>query len=95
MATLSITLPDNMKAYLDSQAAAAGFASVSEYVQSLIREAIQRDRDNIRTSNQAMLNALAKVEEIQKAMQPRDDKNTLDYLREARSGGMYGHSPNE
>jgi hypothetical protein len=41
--------------------------------------------------NQAMLNALAEVERIQKGMQPKEDKNEREYLREARSGGMYGY----
>ena len=56
------------------------------------------DRDdggNSLAHNHVMLNVLAKVEEIQLGMQPKDDKNTQDYLREARSGGMYGYDPNE
>lgn len=43
--------------------------------------------------NQAMLNALLKIEAIQQGMQPQEDKNTQDYIREARSGGMYGNGP--
>lgn len=41
--------------------------------------------------NQAMLNALLKIEAIQQGMQPKEDKNTQDYIREARCGGMYGN----
>ena len=45
--------------------------------------------------NQAMLNALAEVERIQKGMQPREGKDAPDYLREAKSGGMYGYGDGE
>jgi hypothetical protein len=38
--------------------------------------------------NTAMLQALSDIEAIRKGMNPR--KGTKDYLREARSGGMYG-----
>ena len=41
--------------------------------------------------NQAMLNALAEVERIQKGMQPKEDKDEREYPREARTGGMYGY----
>jgi len=41
--------------------------------------------------NQAMLEALAQVERIQDGMQPTDVENSLDFLREARSGAMYGY----
>jgi hypothetical protein len=44
----------------------------------------------LRTSpaNAAMLQALSQIEEIHKGMNPKKDKK--DYLREARSGAMYG-----
>ncbi len=45
--------------------------------------------------NQVMLNALAEVERIQKGMQPKEGNDALDYLREARSGGMYGYGDSE
>jgi hypothetical protein len=38
--------------------------------------------------NAAMLEALSDIEEIRKGMNPK--KGTKDYLREARSGAMYG-----
>lgn len=41
--------------------------------------------------NQVMLKALAEVERIQEGMQSREGKDALEYLREARSGGMYGY----
>jgi hypothetical protein len=47
------------------------------------------------TPNRAMLSALARIEEIQRGMQPVKGNDSLNYLREARSGGMYGYSPDE
>jgi len=37
--SLNITLPDEMKAFIDDQISSQGFASVSEYFQNLLREA--------------------------------------------------------
>jgi hypothetical protein len=45
--------------------------------------------------NQAMLSALARIEEIQKGMCPAENARSLDDLREARSGGMYGNRPDK
>jgi predicted DNA-binding antitoxin AbrB/MazE fold protein len=47
-----------------------------------------------RTDNE-MLAALKKIEVIQQDMNPKAGKTTLDYLREAREGGMYGFSPGD
>jgi antitoxin ParD1/3/4 len=45
MTTLNISLPDEMQEFIESQMASEGFASASEYLHSLIREA-QKRRDN-------------------------------------------------
>ncbi len=42
MATMNISLPDAMKAFVEEQAAKEGFVSVSEYLRSLIRETQSR-----------------------------------------------------
>jgi antitoxin ParD1/3/4 len=42
MATMNISLPDEMKAFIEAQMAAEGFASASEYLRGLIREAQRR-----------------------------------------------------
>jgi antitoxin ParD1/3/4 len=42
MATMNISLPDEMKAFVESQAAQQGFGTVSEYMRSLIRDIQQR-----------------------------------------------------
>ena len=39
MTTMNISLPEEMKAFIDAQMAADGYASASEYVRALIREA--------------------------------------------------------
>jgi hypothetical protein len=45
--------------------------------------------------NYDMLKALARVETIQRGMNPAVDDHSLEYLREARSGGMYDAGPDE
>jgi antitoxin ParD1/3/4 len=42
MTTMNISLPDEMKAFIEGQMAAEGFASASEYLRTLIREAQKR-----------------------------------------------------
>lgn len=43
MATMNISLPDEMKAFVEEQAAQNGFGTVSEYVRAMIREAQERN----------------------------------------------------
>ncbi len=38
MTTMNISLPDEMKAFVEAQMAHEGYASASEYVRALIRE---------------------------------------------------------
>jgi len=42
MTTMNISLPDDMKAFVEDRVAQEGFASVSEYLSHLIREAQRR-----------------------------------------------------
>ncbi len=42
MTTMNISLPEEMKSFIESQMAAEGYASASEYLRTLIREAQQR-----------------------------------------------------
>ena len=42
MQTMNISLPENLKHFIDGQVAAGGYSSASEYVRSLVREAQQR-----------------------------------------------------
>ena len=42
MTTMNISLPEEMKAFIDVQLAREGYASASEYLRSLIREAQKR-----------------------------------------------------
>src|SRR4051812_20582652 len=42
MATMNISLPESMKAFIEEQAAKAGFGTVSEYMRSIIREVQER-----------------------------------------------------
>jgi antitoxin ParD1/3/4 len=42
MTTMNISVPEEMKAFVEAQMAAEGYASASEYVRDLIREAQKR-----------------------------------------------------
>lgn len=42
MTNMNISVPDDMKAFIDAQMAAEGYATASEYLRSLIREAQKR-----------------------------------------------------
>ncbi len=42
MTTMNVSLPDDMKAFIEEQIAREGYASASEYFRNLIREAQRR-----------------------------------------------------
>jgi antitoxin ParD1/3/4 len=45
MTTVTISLPESLKAFIDHQLATKGYGNVSEYVRSLLREAQQAEED--------------------------------------------------
>ena len=51
-------------------------------------EGLYDNANGNRPPNNEMLQALRQIQEIGKEMKPKEDKN--DFLREARSGAMYG-----
>lgn len=46
MGTMNISLPDNLREFVDEQVANAGYGTSSEYVRELIRR--EQDRSNLR-----------------------------------------------
>lgn len=46
MSTMNISLPEPMKEFIDTQVAARGFGSSSEYVRQLVRK--EQDRQQLR-----------------------------------------------
>ena len=42
MATMNISVPDEMKAFVEAQMSQEGYASASEYLRALIRDAQKR-----------------------------------------------------
>jgi antitoxin ParD1/3/4 len=42
MATMNVSLPDEMKAFVEAQATEEGFGTVSEYLRSVIRDVQRR-----------------------------------------------------
>lgn len=45
MTTITISLPDSLKAFVDRQLATKGYSNVSEYLRSLLQEAQQAEED--------------------------------------------------
>jgi antitoxin ParD1/3/4 len=45
MTTVTISLPESLKAFIDSQLATKGYGNVSEYFRSLLREAQAKEED--------------------------------------------------
>ncbi len=43
MATMNVSLPDQMKDFVETQAQKEGYGTVSEYLRSIIREVQKRD----------------------------------------------------
>lgn len=45
MTTVTISLPESLKEFIDRQIASKGYGNVSEYFRSLLREAQEREED--------------------------------------------------
>jgi len=45
MTTVTISLPDSLKAFIDTQLATKGYGNVSEYFRSLLRDAQAKEQD--------------------------------------------------
>lgn len=45
MTTITISLPDSLKAFVEAQLTTKGYGNVSEYFRSLLREAQEKERD--------------------------------------------------
>jgi len=45
MATITISLPDTLKSFVESQIEAKGYGNVSEYFRSLLRDAQEKEKD--------------------------------------------------
>ena len=45
MTTLTISLPDSLKTFIDAEVAAKGFGNVSEYIRTLLREAQAKEQE--------------------------------------------------
>ncbi len=63
MPTVAISLPDSLKEFVDAQVANRGFENVSDYLNSLVREA-QDKADEVRL-NSLLLEGLASGDDIE------------------------------
>lgn len=62
MTTITISLPESLKEFIDRQLATKGYGNVSEYFRSLLREA-QKDEEDARLEA-LLLEGLASGEDI-------------------------------
>jgi antitoxin ParD1/3/4 len=62
MTTVTISLPESLKAFIDRQLATKGYGNVSEYFRSLLRDA-QREEEDARLEA-LLLEGLASGEDI-------------------------------
>ena len=46
MATVTISLPDSLKTFVDAQISTKGYGNVSEYFRSLLRDARAKEEEN-------------------------------------------------
>jgi antitoxin ParD1/3/4 len=82
MTTLSISLPDSLKDFVEEQAALGGYSTPSDYIRSLLREAQDRkDRGKIEGK---LLAALASEAE---EMKPADWDRMRERVRRTASQG--------
>ena len=72
MATMNVSLPDQMKAWVESQAETGRYSNASDYVRDLIR----RDQDR-----QAKIANMQRL--VTEALESGEGDRTLDELREA------------
>ena len=59
MPTVTISLPESLNAFVESQIAAKGFGDVSEYIRSLLREAQAREEEEEKRLEGLLLEGLA------------------------------------
>jgi antitoxin ParD1/3/4 len=78
MATMNVSLPDEMKAFVEAQAAKEGFGTTSEYLRSMIRD-VQK-----RLAKQALEAKLLEGLEGPTVLMTREDWDSIE--REALEG---------
>ena len=67
---------------------------VSDYAKELIVKQLAPSTAKARRPNEAALEVLRKVEEIQRGMNPGEGgKSAVELVREARQGALYGYEP--
>ncbi len=75
MATMNVSLPDQMKAWVEAQVQGGQYGNVSDYVRDLIRRD-QQSREQIKTLQAAITKGLESG---------ISDRSMQDILKEARS----------
>jgi antitoxin ParD1/3/4 len=72
MTTINISLPDQMRLFVEEQVAAGGYSTTSEYIRSLIRQ--DNERKNKEQLDSLLLQGLASGEAIEVTEQWWDEK---------------------
>lgn len=72
MATINISLPEQMRLFVEEQVTAGGYSTTSEYIRSLIRQ--DNERKNKEHLDNLLLQGLASGESIEVTEQWWDEK---------------------
>jgi antitoxin ParD1/3/4 len=72
MTTINISLPEQMRLFVEEQVAAGGYSTTSEYIRSLIRQ--DNERKNKEQLDALLLQGLASGESIEVTEQWWDEK---------------------
>ncbi len=78
MASLNISLPDPLKAYVEERVASGDFGTPSEFIRNLIRQDKEQRRSRLETE---LLEAL-QTEEIRVAPEELNGRSLVSVLRE-------------
>jgi antitoxin ParD1/3/4 len=84
MSTLNITLPDELKAFAETEASRSGYADVTDYVRALLRDAQQR-REKAELESALLAGLKSPVSEV-----TADDFARMRQEFEARHTGRNG-----
>jgi antitoxin ParD1/3/4 len=88
MTTVTISLPESLKQFVDAQVASKGYGDISEYFRSLLREAQEREADA--RLEALLLEGLASGdgipinEEYWKSLKAKTEKIAEKYARKAK-----------
>ncbi len=85
MASLNISLPDPLKAYVEEQVAKGDYGTPSEFIRSLIREDKEKRRERLESD---LIHAL-QTNHLVISPEELNGRSVVSVLREELSGGEF------